>query len=199
MQDEQTSTTIPEMVDEVRAGKMPRRNFMKALTAMGVTATGAGVIATVAASQAFTKKPTVVQHADEQTAHNLHLHDNHLAKQNLGDIQNLKNDYAPDAVVEDSMSEKAFVGHAAILGRKGSSIESIPDLQIAVTNRVGQGSQVTVEWVATGTHKGDLFGMAASGRQFSIRGVTVVVRKDSKIVRESLYYDVAEVKRQLGA
>ncbi len=198
MQDEQVSTTIPELVDDVRAGKMPRRNFMKALTAMGVTAVGAGVIATVAGSQAFTKKPQVITHADEQVAHNLRLHDNHLARQNQDDIQNLKNDYAHNAVVEDSMSETAFVGHEAIMARKGNSIESIPNLQIKVTNRVGQGSQVMIEWVATGTHKGDLFGLAASGREFSIPGVTVVVRKNNKIVRESLYYDVAEVKRQLG-
>ncbi|GAC1398498.1 MAG: hypothetical protein NVSMB49_06680 [Ktedonobacteraceae bacterium] len=198
MQEEQTGTTIPEMVDDVRAGKMPRRNFMKALTAMGVTAAGAGVITTVAASPAFTKKPQVVTHADEHAARNLQLHDQHLSLQNQGDIQQLKHDYAHDAIVEDSMSEKAFVGHAAILARKGSSIAAIPDLQIAVTNRVAQGAQVMIEWLATGTHNGDLFGLAASGRQFSIRGVTVVVRKDDKIAREALYYDVAEVRRQLG-
>ncbi|GAC1392905.1 MAG: hypothetical protein NVS4B11_13990 [Ktedonobacteraceae bacterium] len=198
MQEEPVVTTIPEMVDDVRAGKMPRRNFMKALTAMGVTATGAGVIATVAASQAFTKKPQVVTHAEEHAARNLNLHDQHLSLQNRGDIQQLKPDYAHDAVVEDSMSEKAFVGHAAIMARKGSSIEAIPDLQIAVTNRVAQGAQVMVEWVASGTHNGDLFGIVASGRQFSIRGVTVVVRTNDKIVREALYYDVAEVRRQLG-
>lgn len=198
MSEEYRDTTIPEMVDEVRAGKLSRRNFMKALTAMGVTATGAGVITTVTASQAFTQQPPVVKHTDSNAARNLQLHDKHLSLQNQGDIENIRHDYAHNAVVEDSMSEKTFVGHAAILARKGSSIEAIPDLQIAVTNRVAQGAQVMVEWLATGTHNGDLFGLAASGRQFSIAGVTVVVRKNDKIIREALYYDVAEVRRQLG-
>ena len=198
MSEEHIDTTIPEMVEEVRTGKLSRRTFMKVLAAMGVTATGAGVIAVVTNSQAFTKKPPVVKHTDKNAAHNLQLHDKHLSMQNQGDIENIKHDYAHDAIVEDSMSETTFVEHAAILARKGSSLEAIPDLQIAVTNRVAQGAQVMVEWLATGTHKGNIFGLAASGRQFSIPGVTVVVRKDGKIIREALYYDVAEVRRQLG-
>ena len=34
--------TIPEMVDEMRSGKMERRQFMKRLTLMGVSAAGVG-------------------------------------------------------------------------------------------------------------------------------------------------------------
>ncbi len=41
--------------------------------------------------------------------------------------------------------------------------------------------------------------LTATGRAFSIPGVTVVVRRNGKIVRESLYYNMAEVQRQLGA
>jgi steroid delta-isomerase-like uncharacterized protein len=55
-----------------------------------------------------------------------------------------------------------------------------------------------VEWIATGTHKVDYPGLPATGRKFSIPGVTVVVRRNGKIVRESLYYNMAEVQRQLG-
>ena len=46
---------------------------------------------------------------------------------------------------------------------------------------------------------GDYPGLVASGRSFSIPGVTVVVRQNGKIVRESLYYDMNEVQRQLGS
>jgi len=68
-----------------------------------------------------------------------------------------------------------------------------------VTNRVVHGNQVTAEWVAEGVHTGDLPGLPASGLSFSIRGVTVVIRHNGKIVRESLYYDVNELHRQLGS
>ncbi len=60
------------------------------------------------------------------------------------------------------------------------------------------GNQVTAEWVATGIHTGDLPGLPASGRPFTLHGVTVVVRQNGKIVREALYYNVDELSRQLG-
>ena len=44
---------------------------------------------------------------------------------------------------------------------------------------------------------GDLYGMPASGRSFAIHGLTVVTRRDGKIIKETLYYDLAEVRRQL--
>ncbi len=188
-------TSIPQMVEELRAGKLPRRQFIRSLTAMGLTAAGATVVAAVAASRAFASKPAPVTHADESTKH-IQLHQQHLAKQTQGDMGSLQNDYAPHAIVEDSMFNQPFVGRSAIMQRK--SITALGDLSINVTNRVVQGSQLTVEWVATGTHTTDFPGMPATGRTFSIRGVTVVIRENGKIVRESIYYDMAEVKRQIG-
>jgi steroid delta-isomerase-like uncharacterized protein len=84
------------------------------------------------------------------------------------------------------------------MARKSTGMAALPDLQISVTNRVAHGAQTVAEWVATGTHRGDLSGFPASGRPFSIRGVTVVVRENGKIVREALSYDLHEVRRQLG-
>ena len=72
------------------------------------------------------------------------------------------------------------------------------DAQITVVNRIAVGNQVTVEWIATGIHTGDLPGLPATGRSYTLRGVTVVIREGGKIVRESLYYDAADLYRQLG-
>src|SRR6266851_9127262 len=53
MQDEvqEEEHTIPEMVDNVRAGNMDRRTLLKRLALMGLSAAGAGAIAEVAARQ----------------------------------------------------------------------------------------------------------------------------------------------------
>ena len=190
--------TIPEMVDEVREGKMQRRQFMKQLTLMGVSAAGVGAIVAAAASRQFATKP--VPQGDLQDAvDHMQRHDEHLANQSQGNLDQLSNDYAEHAVVEDSMYPHPFVGRAAILSRKSAGMAAIPGLNINVTNRIVHGNQLTVEWVASGTHSGDYPGLVASGRSFSIPGVTVVVRHNGKIVRESLYYDMNEVRRQLGS
>ena len=190
--------TIPEMVDEVRAGKMQRRQFMKRLTLMGISAAGVGAIAAAAASSQFATK-SVPQGNLQDAVDHLQRHDEHLANQSQGNVDQLYNDSAEHAVVEDSMYPHPFVGRSAIMSRKSAGIAAIPRLKINVTNRIVHGNQLTVEWVASGTHSGDYPGIAATGRSFSIPGVTVVVRQNGKIVRESLYYDMQEVRRQLGS
>ena len=189
--------TIPEMVDNVRAGTMQRRHFIKQLTLMGLSAAGVGAIVAAAASRQFASTPVPQGNVQEGVDH-LQLHDEHLANQSQGKLEHLQHDYAEHAVVEDSMYPHPFVGRAAILARKSVGMTAIPGLKITVTNRVAQGNQLTVEWIASGTHTGDYPGLAATGRAFSIPGVTVVVRQNGKIVRESLYYDMEEVRRQLG-
>ncbi len=194
---EEKEYTIPEMVDEVRAGKMQRRQFIKRLTLMGISAAGIGAIA-AAAARPFVSQPASQRNSSPDAVDHLQRHDEHLAHQTQGHIDELRNDYAEHAVVEDSMYPQAFVGREAILARKRVGMAAIPGLKISVTNRIVRGNELTVEWVATGEHTGDYPGLPTTGRAFSIPGVTVVVREYGKIVRESLYYDMDEVRRQLG-
>ena len=140
---------------------------------------------------------TPAVHPLSEPEKNLQLHQEHLAHQTQGHTENLQHDYALHAVVEDSMYRQPFVGRAAIMARKGVGMAAMADLKIDVTNRLAHGPQVVVEWVASGTHSGDFPGLPASGRPFALRGVTVVVRHEGKIVREAIYYDMQEVKRQL--
>jgi len=168
------------------------------LTLMGVSAAGVGAIVAAAASRQFATKPVPQGNLQDAVDH-MQRHDEHLANQSQGNLDQLSNDYAEHAVVEDSMYAHPFVGRAAIMSRKSAGMAAIPGLNINVTNRIVHGNQLTVEWVASGTHSGDYPGLVASGRSFSIPGVTVVVRHNGKIVRESLYYDMNEVRRQLGS
>ncbi len=112
----QEEYTIPQMVDDVRAGKMPRRRFIRTLTGMGISATGIGAIA-AAASRQFASKPAPHVKPDANANQHLQQHDNHLTHQSQGNTQHLHNDYAEHAVVEDSMYQQPFVGQAAIMTR----------------------------------------------------------------------------------
>lgn len=196
MQDEQT---IPELVDEVRAGKMDRRTLIKRLTLIGLSAAGAGTVAAVAARHLTESSASPHVNGDQHTQQHVQQHQQHLTNQATGNIQQLQHDYAEAAIVEDSLFPQPFVGRKAIMERKSAGFAAVPGVTITVTKRIVRGDQLTVEWVASGTHRHDYPGLPATGRSFAIPGVTVVVRRDGKIVRESLYYDMAEVHRQLGA
>jgi steroid delta-isomerase-like uncharacterized protein len=190
-------TTIPQMVVLARAGKLSRRQLAKTLTTMGMTAAGVtAVIATAGDTSAQSSSPGVNVHEDAQK--HLQMHDHHLSRQRQGDTGALHDDYAEHAVVEDSMFDQPIVGRAAIIARKNTGFAAATNAQITVTNRIAIGNQVTVEWVATGIHTGDLPGLPASGRSYTLPGVTVVIREGGKIVREALYYDAADLYRQLG-
>lgn len=190
--------TIPELVDDVRAGKMNRRQLIKTLTIMGVSAAGAGAIAAVAARQIASHGAMPNVNGDNNAQQQIQQHQQHISNQSTGNVQQLQQDYHADAIVEDSMYPHPFVGREAIMTRKAAGIAAMPDMKITVTKRIVHGNSLTVEWVASGTHLQDYPGLPATGRSFSIPGVTVVVRRDGKIVRESLYYDMAEVQRQLS-
>jgi steroid delta-isomerase-like uncharacterized protein len=190
--------TIPQMVDEVRAGKLPRRQFMRRLTAMGVSSVGVGAIVAAAVVSPSSEAPAAKVNVSENATKHLEMHDRHMSHQGQGNASALHDDYAEHAVVEDSMYPAPFTGRAAIIARKTLGFAATTDAQITVVNRIAVGNQVTVEWIATGIHTGDLPGLPATGRSYTLRGVTVVVREGGKIVREALYYDAADLYRQLG-
>jgi steroid delta-isomerase-like uncharacterized protein len=188
--------TIPQLIDNVRTGKMSDSQLVQTLTAMGISASGARIIADASQTTPVTPIPRLDVQEDE--ALQLQLHNRHLEVRNAHDVSALQNDYAEDAVVEGTMFREPFVGRAAIAARIEAERVAFPDLRVQMTNRVVHGNQVTVEWVATGTHTGDFPGFPASGRSFSIPGVTVVIRERGKIVRESLYYDMEVVRHEFG-
>ena len=186
---------LPQMVNNVRTGKMERRTFMKKLTTMGISTAGiSAIVASISSSSTSEVAALANTHASQHIEH----HDNHLRHQARGNLHALQHDYAENAIVEDSMYEKPFIGRAAIMERKNVITSAASDAKITVTNRIVTGNQVTAEWVVTGIHTGDLPDLPASGRPFSIHGVTVVVRHEGKIVREALYYDVKHLYKQLG-
>lgn len=189
--------TIPQMVEDFQAGKLTRRQLMKALMALGISYAGVGAVVAAAAGPSAAKSPSMVNAAENTTTH-LQLHDQHLTHQTQGHISALHDDYAENAVVEDSMYPVPIVGRAAIIARKSLGLAAASDAHITVIKRIAIGNQVTVEWVATGIHTGDLPGLPATGRSFTLRGVTVVIRENGKIVREALYYDATDLYRQLS-
>src|SRR5260221_12753237 len=90
-------STIPEMVNNVREGKMDRRKLIKTLTLMGISATGAGAIAPVSARQ-ITSNFTSHPNGDNNGPQHLQHHDQHLANQSVGKRQHLQHDYHEDAI-----------------------------------------------------------------------------------------------------
>ena len=75
---------------------------------------------------------------------------------------------------------------------------SFPDLHIAPEAMIAEGDLVAVRWTATGTHSGDLAGIAATGTAVRWAGTDMYRFTDDKIVEWWRNDDLVGLLHQLG-
>ncbi len=76
--------------------------------------------------------------------------------------------------------------------------DALPDLHIALDDVIAAGDRVAARWTATGTHLGELAGIAATGRSVRWSGIDVYRFDDAMIVEWWRNEDFLELLRQLG-
>jgi len=76
---------------------------------------------------------------------------------------------------------------------------AFPDLTIKINEILGDDDLVAIRWTATGTHKGDLFGIAATGKQATVTGITIDKYKDGKVAESWVNWDTLGLLQQIGA
>ena len=75
---------------------------------------------------------------------------------------------------------------------------AFPDGKIEIKHIHAAGDVVIVEFLGTGTHQGDLMGIAPTGRKMSMPVCNVITVRDGKIASEREYMDMAHMMQQLG-
>jgi steroid delta-isomerase-like uncharacterized protein len=213
---------LDEIVEQASAGRVSRRQLIATLTALGVSASAIATV--VGAAEWMHHRPSGTSggeapHGLQQ--HRLHqqLHQQHIVTQTQGAnatpnaaftpaalrdpalqarLDAIMHDYHPNAVVHDMLSDGPLQGHDAIRAHKAQEFLSFSNLDFEVTRRYAVQDQVVAEWVARGTLDGEFRGLAGNGSPFEIPGVTLVSRDaQGKIVKESIYYNLAHVQRYL--
>jgi steroid delta-isomerase-like uncharacterized protein len=106
--------------------------------------------------------------------------------------------FTDDCVYEDVTFGAISRGKEELRTFVDGVFAGIPDLKVDLTTHFAAGTWAGMEWVMSGTHKGDFPGMPATGKRFSIRGVTILELQAGKIRRNSDYWDAAGVMRQVG-
>jgi len=76
---------------------------------------------------------------------------------------------------------------------------AFPDLQLTVDEQVAEGDLVATRWSARGTHRGELFGIPATGRESIVTGITIDRFKDCKIAESHTNWDTLGLLQQIGA
>lgn len=94
--------------------------------------------------------------------------------------------------------EGQVLGLAAFQERVLYSRNAFPDLHFAIQELIEEGEKVVASWSMSGTHKGDLPQLPASGKPFSISGMTIYYFVEGKVCGHWQAYDRLGFLAQIG-
>ncbi len=75
---------------------------------------------------------------------------------------------------------------------------AFPDLRVDQADSVTEGDKVAFRWIMSGTHHGELMGIAPTGERIVVMGMDIVRIEDGEILDYWGEFDVTGLLRQLG-
>jgi steroid delta-isomerase-like uncharacterized protein len=127
-------------------------------------------------------------------ADNTKVAENWIAAWNSHNVNAVAALFTNDAFYEDVPFGLVSRGTAEISAFAQFFFSVVPDLKLELVNSTLKGGHGTIEWVFSGTD----VGIYGTGKKFSVPGVTIIDVDGVKIARNSDYYDLATIQRQLG-
>ena len=76
---------------------------------------------------------------------------------------------------------------------------AFPDMKITIVNQVAEGDCVVTQMTYTGTHKGELQGVTATGKKVKVTGMSLQKITNGKITEEWAEFDALGMMQQIGA
>jgi steroid delta-isomerase-like uncharacterized protein len=74
-----------------------------------------------------------------------------------------------------------------------------PDINFVIKEEVVGDNRVVSHWICKGTHRAELMGIAATGKQMQVEGISILHLKDGKITHQTTIWDALGMMQQLGA
>jgi steroid delta-isomerase-like uncharacterized protein len=75
---------------------------------------------------------------------------------------------------------------------------AFPDLRLTIEDIIAEGETVMARWSCRGTHKGDLSGIAPTGKQVTISGVSIARFTGGKMAEGWVNWDALGLMQELG-
>jgi steroid delta-isomerase-like uncharacterized protein len=75
---------------------------------------------------------------------------------------------------------------------------AFPDMQLHIEDEIAEGDQITIRFTAHGTHRGELMGIPATGKEINIGGISMARIAGGKIMERWEEFDMMGMMQQLG-
>jgi steroid delta-isomerase-like uncharacterized protein len=118
---------------------------------------------------------------------------------NEGKLEVVDELVASDFVNHDPSSPEDLRGPEGLKAFIRSYRSAFPDIHVRIEDQIAQGDKVVSRWSGSGTQKGELLGMPASGKQARVTGITIDRLEGGKIIESWNNWDTLGMLQQLGA
>ncbi len=107
--------------------------------------------------------------------------------------------FASDFVYHDPASGEDWHGPESVKQYATMLRAAFPDLRYAVEDQIAEGDKVVTRYTASGTHQGELMGVAPTGNRVEITGISITRIEGGKIEEIWENYDTLGMMRQIDA
>jgi steroid delta-isomerase-like uncharacterized protein len=108
----------------------------------------------------------------------------------------------PELIAEDFVEHETLPGapegRDAVAWFVTAFRSAVPDLRVATDDLVVEGDKLVARSTWSGTQEGELFGMPATGKRFTMTVIDIVRFEDGKVVEHWGVSDVAGMMQQVG-
>ena len=127
-----------------------------------------------------------------------------LVREFIDDVLNRGNiEAAAQYFHEDIVEQAPFPGQGPGLSGLKDVLRgfrmAFPDIRWSVEEQIEEGDKVVSRFVWSGTHRGEFFGVPATGRQVSVWGMAIDRIAEGKIKESRIIMDALGLMAQMGA
>ncbi len=106
---------------------------------------------------------------------------------------------ASDYTHHDSLAPSARSGPAALKEVLSVYHTAFPDMRLTIDEQVAEGDKVVTRWSGRGTHRGELMGLAPTGRPATVTGIQIDRITGGKFTEGWVNWDPLGLLPELGA
>ncbi|MCX6007517.1 MAG: ester cyclase [Chloroflexi bacterium] len=121
-----------------------------------------------------------------------------IAAINSQDVDKVLSFFTDDCVYEDVAVGKVNRGKQELKAFFTGWYVFSRDLKFELTSQFSAGDWGATEWIMSGIHTGDVLGIPATNKRFSVRGVSITELGMGRIRRNSDYWNLATFLQQIG-
>jgi steroid delta-isomerase-like uncharacterized protein len=106
---------------------------------------------------------------------------------------------APGFIGHDPAEPQPIRGPEGFKANVQKYIDGFADARITIDDQIAEGDKVATRWTGRGTHTGDIAGIAPTGKEITVTGITIARIEGGKLIEDHTTWDTFGMLVQLGA